>query len=238
MTFEPYNMRALADKIESLIQEAEKTADNSSEKPEPQSLDNLLTTPAGSAKLASEIDKSALVSKLKLTTKDGEDLWNAVENLGKESPVINQENATAILNAFKKLAPKANVSETGIVDAEILTEKYNKNFDDPVSYQYVEKALKEASEFSPMAKDLALKLAVVLTKGSQGRRLDEGLEGILNAVVYAIDIAKHGNRSELLHMLDDFETKYEGDQYAFDQNMWNDLMKNLKNLAKEVLTRQ
>ena len=236
MTFEPYNMRELADKIETLIQEAEKANNTSNNAAERKSLDNLLTTPADAAKIAGSIDKDGLISKLRLESNDGEDLWNAIVNLSKDSPVINQDNALAILKAFQKLAPKATVTEVADSDG-VLNERYNRSFDDPVSYQHVETALKDASQISPTAKDLALKLAVVLTNGSKNCRLDDGLEGVLNAVVYALDIAKDGDLSELLHMLDDFETKYEGNRYAFNPALWNDLMKNMKKLAKEILVK-
>lgn len=231
MSFEPYSMREIADKIQNLIHEAEKSGADANMEPERQSLDNLLTDPADAAKIGKEIDKTMLASKLKLDSQQSTDLASAIDNLSKDSPVINQENAIAILIAFKNLAPKAGISEND------LNEKYNKRFDDPVSYQHVEAALKAASEISPIAKEFALKLAITLTNGSKGRRLDEGLEGILNAVLYAMDIAKTGNRSELLHMLDDFEEKYEGDNYAFDQKLWTDLMKSIKGLFREVLSK-
>lgn len=236
MTFGPHNMREIADKIQGLIHEAEKAAIDPNKEPDRQTLDDLLTNPADAKKLGDEIDKNALTAKLKLTPDESSGLTAAIDNLSKESPVINQENAIAILTAFKKIASKT-VAENIIEEDQILTEKYNKNFDDPISYKHVEDALKNASEISPLAKDYALRLAVTLTKGSKGRTLDGGLEGILNAIVYAIDIATQGNRSELLHMLDDFENKYEGDTYAFDQELWNDLMANLKKLAKEALHR-
>ena len=82
-----------------------------------------------------------------------------------------------------------------------------------------------------------MQLVNVLAKGSKDRNMDEGLEGIFNAVIYAIDIAETGNKSDLLHMFDDFETKYQDDHYAFDQKLWNELMKYLKALAREVLNK-
>ena len=91
-----------------------------------------------------------------------------------------------------------------------LIEGYNKNFDDPIGWSIVEKAITKASQINSSAKNLALHLTNILTKGSKERNLDGGLEGIFNAVVYAINIAEQGNRSDLLHMFDDFETKYEG----------------------------
>lgn len=231
MSFEPYSMREIADRIQNLVHEAEKSGADVNMEPERRSLDDLLTDPAGAAKIGKEIDKNMLASKLKLDSQQSSELASAIDNLSKESPVINQENAIAVLLAFKMLAPKAGINENS------LNEKYNKSFDDPVSYRHVEAALKDASEVSPIAKEFALKLAITLTKGSKGRRLDEGLEGILNAVLYAMNIAKSGNKSELLHMLDDFEIKYEGDNYAFDQTLWNDLIKNIKGLFREVLSK-
>lgn len=219
------------------MHEAEATGADPDMNPERQSLDDLLTDPAGAAKIGNEIDKAALGNKLKLDSEKSKELVSAIDNLSKESPVINHDNAIAILSAFKTIAPKANIGEEFVTEEIILNEKYNKNFDDAVSYRHVETALKDASEVSPIAKELALKLAVVLTKGSKERKLDEGLEGILNAVLYTVDIAKSGNRSDLLHMLDDFETKYEGDNYAFDQNLWTDLMKNLRGLSREIISR-
>jgi hypothetical protein len=235
MTIHPQNMREIADRIQNLLDEADQKNDDTDVDSNPKSIDDLLTTSADAQKIAAQIDKNKLSSEFVLNSDDTNDLWNAIQNLGKESPVINKENAVAILKVFARVAGKPEISEDSLTETMLLQEKYNANFDDPVSYKYVESALKEASEISPLAKDYALKLAVILTQGSKNRRLDEGLEGVLNAVIYAIDIAKKKDRSDLLHMLDDFETKYQDDNYAFDQNLWNDLMKNLKSLAKEVL---
>lgn len=237
MTFGPQNMRDIADKVQNLIHEAEKNAENTNQNPtDSKSLDHLLTSPAGADKLAKQIDKNKLVSKLRLSPKEGDDLWMAIENLGKDSPVINLENATAILQTFHKIAPKAEVNEALELHRNTLIEKYNPHFDDIVGYADVKKAIVDASKISPLAKDMALKLTLSLSNGTKGRNLDEGVEGIFNAIVYAIELAKRGDRSDLLHMLDDFETKYEGDNYAFDQKIWPELYKNIKELAKEILS--
>jgi hypothetical protein len=238
MSLAPENFRVIADRIEQLMNEAEKidgepSADDNNRK----SLDDLLSSPAGAKKLADQIDKNKLVNILKLDTADGDDLWMSIQNLSKDSPTISKENSLAILKAFQKLAPKSGSEDALSINEAFLIEKYNKNFDDPVGWSIVEKTIKKASEISPLAKDYALHLANTLTKGSKNRNLDEGLEGVFNAVIYAVSIAETGDRSALLHMIDDFETKYEGDTYAFDQNLWNDLMKNLKGSAKEVLVR-
>jgi hypothetical protein len=236
MSLTPENFRLIADKILQLVNEAEKMdGDTDSEENDRKSLDDLLSSPAGAKKLADQIDKNKLVSKLKLDTHDGDALWSTIQDLSKDSPIINKENSISILQAFLKIAPKNTSGDMLNLNENTLIEGYNKNFDDMIEWSSVKEAITKASKISPQAKDHALHLTNVLKLGMQKRNLDEGLEGVFNAVVYAIEIAERGNRSELLHMFDDFETKYQDDNYSFDTKLWTDLIKYLKLLAKEVL---
>jgi hypothetical protein len=113
--------------------------------------------------------------------------------------------------------------------------EYNKHFNDVVGQKAVIDALRSACEIGPTTKAIASQLVQTLKTGGGERALDDGLEGVYNAVIYTIEIATDGDRSKLLHMLDDFENRYEGDNYAFDQKEFPRLMIELKKLGREIL---
>ena len=61
MTFGPQNMRDIADKVQNLIKEAEKTGQETPPADAQKSLDHLLTVPASAQKIASQIVKQFLI---------------------------------------------------------------------------------------------------------------------------------------------------------------------------------
>ena len=108
MSLAPENFRSIADKIEQLMNEAEKMEnDPDSDKTDRKSLDDLLSSPAGAKKLADQIDKNKLVSVLKLDTHEGDDLWMSIQNLSKDTLTLDN------VLPFEKLANNTYITGKG-----------------------------------------------------------------------------------------------------------------------------
>lgn len=218
-------------------------ADDTDDQKDGESIDDVLTKPAGLEKVVGNINPEHMMSLFGIPEDKAMLFRSAVAGLRKDPPKINNDQGMLLATAFDHMLVHGLDKKTdfdnmlrqarGTIHEE--AGRYNPNFTDAVGAKELGRMMHQAAQMGPGVDAAARSLADVIKAGQEGRNLDDGVEGVYNAVVFAIKLAQGGDRSSLLHMLDDFESKYEGDHYAFDPDKWPALMSGLKKLGREIL---
>jgi len=217
--------------------EDEKTDDDG------ESIDDVLTKPAGLEKVVGNLNPEHMMTLFGIPDDKAILFKSGLAGLKKDVPDISNDQAKVLVGAFAHMLNKgydqrADLENTLRQAKGSMNEAagaYNPNFTDAVGAKELGRVMHQAAQMGPNVDAAARTLADTIKAGQQGRNLDDGVEGVYNAVVFAIKLASNGDRSSLLHMLDDFESKYEGDHYAFDPEKWPALVSGIKKLGREIL---
>ena len=207
-------------------------------------VDDVLSSPAGLEKVVGNLNVQSLIDILDIPDDQVDAFKGAISSLKQDEPKPTPEQAMALAIGFNHLlasSPSDKNKVPGAIrsvsKATDLTEDayWSHRFDTATGLKQTTAKLQQAAQAGPAAKELASKILACLQAGSKGRGLDEGLEGVFSAVIYTVNLALAGDKSGLLHMLDAFEEKYEGDHYAFDKTHWDELIGLLKKLARALM---
>lgn len=203
-------------------------------------IDTVMTEPASAGKVIAGINPNILASMLSIPAQNQADFKSGLTTLAQDKPNLSTSQATAIAIGFSNLLSKGRaglqkVSTLVHAPTTSVNEDYDKKFETDVSSKDLNTKLMSICKDGPNVQSCVRQLVKTLLAGSKSRPLSGGLQGIFNAIAHLVDIAESGDRKELLFMLDDFETKYEGDNHAFDQDLFPSLVLQMRKLGRTVV---
>ena len=205
----------------------------------PASVHNLLTNPAGLEKIAGSLDSGSLVKMLDIPQNQVSDFNQAINALRDDEPTLTTKQAMALATAFDHLLHssgqgKANVlNKLKTVGAPVTEEQATP--ESQVSIDDVVKTIQDCSEVSPVSKLQSTHLVKKLTQGITEKKRSGGVSHILSGVSDALNAAKAGDEKTALKSISSMVNKVEGDEMAFDQTQFPQIVVTLMLLVGDIL---
>lgn len=172
------NMRQILDKVSNYVDSVnEATPDlDKNKKDNDQSLDDLLTKEAGSARLIKSINPTELAKKLGLTADQTHSLASALNELGSITPHFNKDQAEVLATGLLNLVnpPKQQSNQSRI--------------------DQLKETIKKAIDFNPNVKQHALPLiqSIIETRNNSS---DESVNEIIEQISSIIETAINTNEN-------------------------------------------
>jgi hypothetical protein len=203
-------------------------------------VDSLLTKPAGLEKVAGSLDSASLVKMLDIPQNQVNDFNTAITALRDDAPQLTNKQALALATAFDHLLRASGQGKTDIlnkmrtVGAPTVTEDEGEETS-PATIEDVVKIIHDSSEVSPVAKLQATKLVKKLTQGITEKKRHGGVSHILSGVSDALTAAGNGDETTALRSISSMVNKVEGDEMAFDQTQFPQIVVTLMLLVGDIL---
>jgi len=233
------DFRNLVNKLEEYMlfaEEGESVPNTSS-----QSVDKLLTAPAGLQKVASNLDVGALIQILTIPGNMRSDFKAAITALESGTPTLTTAQSLALATAFNHLLA-LNVAGKGQAINDIKTvgtppvSEAVADIDNSLpSIDTLNDAITLASDTSPVAKLQATILVKYLTAGIHGKHEAGGVSHVLSGIINAINTAKLGKKNDALTCIASMVNHVEGDDHAIDSDIFPKIVVSLMLLVGDIL---
>jgi len=206
----------------------------------PPTVNSLLTKPAGLEKIAGSLDAASLVKMLDIPQNQVNDFNTAINALRDDEPQLTNKQALALATAFDHVLRASGQGKTDILNkmrsvGAPITENGEEQIGPEVKIDDVVKIIQDSSEISPVAKLQSTNLVKKLTQGIAEKKRSGGVSHILDGVSESLTAANSGDETAALKSISSMVNKVEGDELAFDQSQFPQIVVTLMLLVGDIL---
>jgi len=235
------DFRRLVDTLSEYMSAVDEADDLSASKSS-QSIDDLLTKPAGLQKLAGNLNVGELIQRLDIPQDLQGSFKSAIAALQSDKPQLDSKQTLALATAFDHMLASGdkgsllnNIKAVSAAESTGEITEANDTKTKIASIKDLTTVIKDAGNTSPVSKLQATKLVYHIIKGMNNRTKNGGISHVMTGVVSALTAAKNGQEASALKSIASMVNHVEGDEQAISSREFSHIVVALMLLVGDVL---